>query len=796
MENEAATGSNAARTLRRVTFGAFAVHLAVFLFLAFGNAPDRGHELMRDGAVLFLPLLTVPLAIRLRNRFSRFLCMISLVGALGQLVWIIEKHGFDRMAEPSAATPLWLGGYLMVLIALVNWPGRLERKPSAQYLLDSLILSAGLLAVAWVYLLGPKLMSREAVPLLTVLDVVYVAFDVAAAVALIQAIRRGIDVRYRITTFIGLAGLLALGLSDFLQAVPLLQGRVGSDFKILSWPFAASCANLAAFAYAMDSQRPKSNQAKPQVLNLRWRMELPYLALVPVAALLVLVNADSSLARYELGVKICAILLTAALGLRQYIALRDNDRLVDELQVAHGELEAKNEEISRTNDDLTDVLGRLTEKNQELAMANEQLARLVTVDGMTGLGNHRAFHERLRLEVEAARRFSHPLTVIIADLDHFRRYNDEFGHPAGDEVLRHVAKTLFDEVDLKAYPARYGGEEFAIVLPYMTASEAVDVAQRIGTAVASRVHLRRPITISFGIADLEGNQWSAEILVQEAFRALDAAKNRGRNQIVLTADLDRRCLSLSNEHNALSVYDPTEPLGLAAILSAGLRAHPQALSIEPETQLVSGLLGTLELKDLETRDHSERVMWYALRLAQSVVETKVAKMTQQDLRSLAYGALLHDIGKIGVPEAILKFPGKLTEEMRNVIREHPRLGAQLVQKFPTLELALPVIRYHHERWDGAGYPAGKHSKDIPLVARIFALVDALEALTSQRPYKDPVAIEDVTAILVRDSGTHFDPAIVEAYLAVPMAEWTRLREQERYVASNSVSRTALPMPPS
>jgi diguanylate cyclase (GGDEF)-like protein len=483
-------------------------------------------------------------------------------------------------------------------------------------------------------------------------------------------------------------------------------------------------------------------------------------------------------------------MLTAFLGLRQYVALRDNDRLVEQLQAAQRELEAKNDEISRTNDDLTDVLGRLTEKNQELAMANEQLARLVTVDGMTGLGNHRAFHERLRLEVEAARRFNHPLVVILADLDHFRRYNDEFGHPAGDEVLRHVAKTLFDEVDLKAYPARYGGEEFAVVIPYVTSAEAIAVAQRIGQAVSARVHLRRPITLSFGIAGIQGNQWSAEVLVQEAFRALDAAKSRGRNQIILAEDLDRRTLSLSTGADSLSEYDPTEPMGLAAILSAGLRYHPQALSLEPETQLVSGLLGTLELKDLETRDHSERVMWYALRLAQSVIETRVAKMTQQDLRSLAYGALLHDIGKIGVPEAILKFPGKLTEEMRNVIREHPRLGAQLVQKFPSLELSLSVIRYHHERWDGAGYPTGKHSKEIPLVARIFAVVDALEALTSQRPYKDAMPIEDVTQILVNDSGTHFDPDIIDAYLAVPMSEWMRLREQERYVATTVVNRTS------
>jgi HD-GYP domain-containing protein (c-di-GMP phosphodiesterase class II) len=130
--------------------------------------------------------------------------------------------------------------------------------------------------------------------------------------------------------------------------------------------------------------------------------------------------------------------------------------------------------------------------------------------------------------------------------------------------------------------------------------------------------------------------------------------------------------------------------------------------------------------------------------------------------------------------------------MRNVIREHPRLGAQLVMKFPSLELALPVIRYHHERWDGAGYPLGIARRDIPLVARIFAVVDALEALTSQRPYKDPVPIERVTEILIADAGSHFDPAIVDAYLTVPMAEWKRIRDLEHSLASVNLARPVFP----
>ena len=782
--------ANHTRMLRWGTVAALSVHLLSLLFLGLAQLPPSGYNVIRDGIILLLPLLTLPMAFRPKSRFSRLMGLLTVLGAAGQIVWIVEKHGFDRWTEPSWATPFWLGGYLLVVGLLCIWPARIERKPSLRHTLDSAIVWTGLLALAWVYLLGPRLLGRSITPAFA-LDAAYVMIDVAAFIALVQAVRRGLDPRFRRTTIFALAGLACLGLSDAMEAMSLTTSGWLQNLTSLAWPLGATFGNLAAYAHGIESQQPKlADSVRPR---FEWRLWMPYLALLPVAALLIRVASDPELHRLELGVKICAIVLTAALGLRQYVAIRENEQLVGELAAANKAIEAKNEEVERANEDLTDVLNRLMAKNQELEMANQQLAQLVTVDGMTGLGNHRAFHERLRLEVEAAHRFGHPLVVVIADVDHFRRYNDEFGHPAGDEVLRQVAKTLFDEIDLKAYPARFGGEEFGLVMPYVTSEEAHHVAERIGRAVAAKVQAKRPITLSFGVAGVQGNQWSAEILVQEALRALEAAKARGRNQIVLADDLGRRILDLGGSHDTDHVFDPTEPMGLAAVISAGLRAHPQALSMEPESQLVSGLLGTLELKDLETRDHSERVMWYALRLAQSVIETRVAKMTQQDLRSLAYGALLHDIGKIGVPEAILKFPGKLTEEMKNIVREHPRLGAQLVQKFPSLELALSVVRCHHERWDGGGYPAGVAGREIPLVARIFALVDALEALTSQRPYKDPVPIETVTEILVRDSGTHFDPAIVDAYLAVPMAEWMRLREQERYIAGAASSGwTALP----
>lgn len=769
------------------------VHLLAAAFLAFAQLPAAGHEVIRDGLILVLPCLTLPFAVRGKQLLPRLILAISLFGIAGQVLWIIQRHGFGDGSEPSWATVPWTVAYSLVVLVVSKWPSRDNGQATVRSLLDGLMVAASIFALAWVFLLAPRLSRAEPPSLKFALDVFYVCIDAAAVVAFLQAIARGIDPRVKSSTRFGVIAIFLIALCDASHFTNHSSTLI-TEAANLAWPLGVTLANLAAACMTMEMQVPAAPDWEPRVRG-GIRASLPCLAIVPVIGLLIYVSSNARLNSFEFGVKMAAILLTLALGVRQYFALADNERLLADLRLTQTELEQKNEEIVKTNDDLTDVLGRLTEKNRELALANEQLARLVTVDGMTGLGNHRAFHERLRLEVEAARKFHHPLSVVLADIDHFRRYNDEYGHPAGDEVLRQIAKTLFDEIDLKAYPARYGGEEFALVLPYVGQAEAVEIARNIGRSVASRLRLKRPITLSFGVASIDGNHWSAELVIEEAFRALDAAKSRGRNQIVLADDLDRRVLLLANDSETRHSFDPAEPMGLAAILSAGLRSHPQALSIEPDIQLVSGLLGTLELKDLETRDHSERVMWYALRLAQSVIETRTARMTQQDIRSLAYGALLHDIGKIGVPEQILKHPGRLDPEMRRVINEHPRHGAMLVQKFPSLELALPVVRHHHERWDGTGYPSGMRSKEIPLVARIFAVVDSLEALTSQRPYKDPLPIEDVTATLVRDSGTHFDPALIEAFLAVPMTEWTRLREMERDVAARASLRESMPLPP-
>jgi response regulator RpfG family c-di-GMP phosphodiesterase len=176
---------------------------------------------------------------------------------------------------------------------------------------------------------------------------------------------------------------------------------------------------------------------------------------------------------------------------------------------------------------------------------------------------------------------------------------------------------------------------------------------------------------------------------------------------------------------------------------------------------LEALGSALDSRDVGTEAHSRRVHGYALATAREY------GMAEKDLPDLAHGVLLHDIGKIGIPDAILLKPGKLTAEEWSVMRRHPEIGKRLIENVPFLRGAIPVVYCHHEKYDGSGYPQGLRGEDIPLGARIFAVVDAFDAMTFDRPYSKAISFEAAKSEIKRCISTHFDPVVVEAFLRVP-----------------------------
>jgi diguanylate cyclase (GGDEF)-like protein len=363
--------------------------------------------------------------------------------------------------------------------------------------------------------------------------------------------------------------------------------------------------------------------------------------------------------------------------------------------------------------------------------AREEAERISRMDVMTGLFNRRHAMETIEQELARAGRQDAAVGILMLDVDHFKRINDAHGHAAGDAVLIELARRLRAGVREWDIAARVGGEEFCVIAPGMESeTDVAELGDRLRVAVAERAivvgdELALPVTISVGVALLRHGDGSAEQAMDSADRALYAAKRRGRDRIGRFSQLD---------HGDLRAEQP-ECLHLAEALAVAsdLREGAPAAHSRTVSELSAGVAERLGLP-------------------------------QDEILRVRLGGWLHDVGKMGVPDAILTKPGKLSEEEWEVIRAHPTKGEELLRNFPELSLACAAVRHHHERYDGSGYPDGLAGDQIPLEARIVAVVDAYSAMTSNRPYQCAREEEDAMEELRRCAGMHFDPQVVDALL--------------------------------
>lgn len=377
------------------------------------------------------------------------------------------------------------------------------------------------------------------------------------------------------------------------------------------------------------------------------------------------------------------------------------------------------------------LLGKMSDTEKNIRDALQQQA---SIDEMTGVYNHRSFYYYLEESFLKAKLAKKKLTLIMLDVDFFKYYNDAYGHKKGDEVLSKLAKVIESTIGNWGICARYGGDEFAVILRDCDGGVGVGIGEAIRKKVegtefeGANILPGGHLTISVGVASYPDNADTKESLVEKADEALYRAKYTNTNKVELY----------------YSVFDE---------IGHSLQDQDRDLLNSMRT-----LMMVVNAKDRYTYGHSERVMHYATQIGAKM------GMWEGEIQDLIAGAMLHDIGKIEVTREILNKPGKLTKEEWEAICQHSVWGADIIRPISALKGAIDIVLYHHENYDGTGYPYAKAGKDIPLGARILRVADSFDAMVSNRPYKRSLSVNKAIDELIKYRGIYYDPDVLEVFI--------------------------------
>ena len=361
---------------------------------------------------------------------------------------------------------------------------------------------------------------------------------------------------------------------------------------------------------------------------------------------------------------------------------------------------------------------------------NLKVKELAVKDGLTGLYNHRSFQDTLSSYIANSQKEDKEVSLLFMDIDNFKNYNDVNGHQKGDLLLTNLGDILKTTVGDLGVVARYGGEEFAVILYDQPEDASLNLGELIRqniqqTYFTGQEHQpNKHITVSIGVATYPRVAKSKKALIELADNALYRAKSFDKNRV-------------ERYYNILDEIDNS--------------IDKKAL------ESIASMLNRINKKDKYTYGHSERVVIYAKKFATYL------QLEEKSKKDLLLAAYLHDIGKLEISKELLNKRDKLSQSEFNILKQHPTLGSDLVSAIKDFNAVAPIIKHHHEKYDGTGYPSNLKGDQIPYLARILTIIDSFDAMTSKRPYNTRKDYNQAIEELKKCAGTHFDADLVSEF---------------------------------
>lgn len=662
-------------------------------------------------------------------KWSRQYLSPVLIGAglwcytLSQIVWVYIVYMTQQFpAYPSPEHFVQTGIYPCLISAILLLPSRnISWWSRLRVLLDSLMIIVVVATLCYYFLLAPLLVNGDGTPLEKTVMGSFLAADLILLFCLLLVALQYGEPALRPVLILLFLAILTFFIVHFIHASEVLSlkyinfSRAETGLTLVGALLAGAAQTItrllnggAMYGGKRIEAATRTGTADALAVSWRGKHALPTV-LVLIFGLLIfaiwLSGGQKAFPGQILIVYAGGFAALVLMLLRQFLTLSQINTLRKQLQG----------------------------KNRSLAQLNLQLEQQATTDPLTGLPNHRSLVERLDEALAEAQASGTSCSVIFMDIDHFKAINDRYGHSTGDNILRQFGEVVQICLPPEASVGRWGGEEFVALLPRSDPLEALDRAERLRACIDREMQVCEQclhITCSLGVASHPQDAATRDDLILLADRAMYAAKSLGRNQ----------------------VRSAHEPLVLTLERPETQRAAERAEMQET----VDALFALLEARDYSASQCARRVAALSFKLAQEL------GLDENEAQAVRLGGLLHDLGKLAVPDGVRHEQARHNGEQRTYIQQHPLIGAEILAPVPSLQQVAELVSAHHERMDGAGYPAGLRGEEIPPGARIIAVADAYDALTSRRAPHPPRSSDEALRELRAGSGSQFDPRVVDA----------------------------------